>query len=67
MNRLKLLFPICALGFLFFACEAEPVEEALEANFGVSLSELEATENFANSDTDQRATDDDDDYVDVDG
>ena len=32
MNRLKLLFPICALGFLFFACEAEPVEEAVNGH-----------------------------------
>ena len=39
MNRLKLLIPICALGFLFFACEAESVEEALEANFSATLTD----------------------------
>ena len=44
MNRLKLLIPICALGFLFFACEAESVEEALEANLSATVSDEFTTE-----------------------
>lgn len=70
MVRLKILVPLFSLGCLLFACEAESIDEALEAqnaDFSATVtSKSKEDTNLFKEDANQQRTDDDDDPAGID-